>query len=100
MLPRAIPTYEADRPNLRVITDGVHGWDSAVYNIDNAWRESGLLAKLGDHHGCTRIPFGWLDNKSVACNSGHRYCPQRNHPVGGWIASDISNSGIPPTLEN
>ena len=37
------------------------------------------LAELGNHHSCTGIPLGRLENKGVACHDCHGYAPERNH---------------------
>jgi hypothetical protein len=51
----AVASYETDRLDTRMITDGIYGWDSPMDNIDDTWRKPRPLTKFSNDHRCTGI---------------------------------------------
>jgi hypothetical protein len=55
VLAGAVTSYETDRLDTRVITDGVYSWDSPMNDIDDTWGKPCSLTKFSNDHRCTRI---------------------------------------------
>ena len=70
---------EGDRLDQRLIADEVDGVDAAVKNAEDALRQAGPLAQLGNDRDRSGIALAGLDDERRAGRDGHRNRPERDH---------------------
>lgn len=70
---------EGDGLNPGLVDNEVDRLGRAVDDVDDTWREAGLLGELGQDHGSTGVTLRWLNDAGVASDSGDGDCPERDH---------------------
>jgi hypothetical protein len=64
-----VTSDKADRLDTRMITDGVYGRNSPMYDVNDAWGKSRPLTKFSNDHCRTRVSFRGLQDEGIS-----RYC--------------------------
>mmetsp|Transcript_7186 Transcript_7186/g.16924 ORF Transcript_7186/g.16924 Transcript_7186/m.16924 type:complete len:209 (+) Transcript_7186:1039-1665(+) len=79
MLPSAVGPDKGDGLDVRVVADEVDCLVSAMDDIHNAWRESGLLYELHQPLRCAGHALRWLHDHGIAADSREREHPEGDH---------------------